>query len=42
MDNLLVARHRLMREGFVSGGLRLRRARRERAEHAARVPRSAR
>jgi ABC-type branched-subunit amino acid transport system ATPase component len=33
LDNLLVSRHRLMREGFVSGGLRLRRARRERAEH---------
>ena len=31
LDNLLVARHRLMREGFVTGGLRLPRARRERA-----------
>jgi ABC-type branched-subunit amino acid transport system ATPase component len=37
LDNLLVARHRLMREGFVSGGLRLPRARRERARHAWRV-----
>ena len=37
MDNLLVARHRLMRAGFVSGGLRLRGARREHAEHAERV-----
>ena len=37
LDNLLVARHRLMREGFVSGGLRLPRARRERAEHEERV-----
>ena len=37
LDNLLVARHRLMREGFVSGGLRLPRARRERARHEARV-----
>jgi len=36
-DNLLVARHRVMREGFVSGGLRLPRARRERARHVARV-----
>jgi branched-chain amino acid transport system ATP-binding protein len=37
LDNLLVARHRLMREGFVSGGLRLPRARRERARHEGRV-----
>jgi len=37
LDNLLVARHRLMREGFVSGGLRLPRARRERARHEERV-----
>ena len=37
LDNLLVARHRLMREGFVSGGLRLPRARRERARHVERV-----
>ena len=37
MDNLLVARHRLMRAGFVSAGLRLRRVRREHAEHAERV-----
>jgi branched-chain amino acid transport system ATP-binding protein len=37
LDNLLVARHRLMREGFVTGGLRLPRARRERARHVARV-----
>jgi branched-chain amino acid transport system ATP-binding protein len=33
LDNLLVARHRLMREGVISGGLRFRRARRERADH---------
>ena len=37
LENLLVARHRLMREGFVSGGLRLPRARRERARHEQRV-----
>ena len=37
LDNLLVARHRLMREGFVSGGLRLPRVRRERARHVERV-----
>ncbi|HEX6025208.1 MAG TPA: ABC transporter ATP-binding protein [Solirubrobacter sp.] len=37
LDNLLVARHRLMRAGFMSDGLRLPRARRERAEHEARV-----
>ena len=37
LDNLLVARHRLMREGFVSGGLRLPRVRRERARHEERV-----
>ncbi len=37
LDNLLVARHRLMREGFLSGGLRLPGARRERVRHEARV-----
>ena len=37
LDNLLVARLRLMREGFVSGGLRLPRVRRERARHEERV-----
>jgi branched-chain amino acid transport system ATP-binding protein len=37
LDNLLVARHRLMRSGFVADGLKLPRARRERAEHEARV-----
>ena len=37
LDNLLVARHRHMRSGFISGGLRLPSARRERAEHEARV-----
>ncbi len=37
LDNLLVARHRLMRSGFVADGLRLPRARRERDEHQARV-----
>jgi branched-chain amino acid transport system ATP-binding protein len=37
LDNLLVARHRLMREGFISGGLRLSRARRERAAHEQRA-----
>ena len=37
LDNLLVARHRHMRSGFVADGLRLPRARRERAEHEARV-----
>jgi ABC-type branched-subunit amino acid transport system ATPase component len=37
LDNLLVARHRRMRSGFVADGLRLPRARRERAEHEARV-----
>ena len=37
LDNLLVARHRLMREGFLSGGLRLPGARRERARHEERV-----
>ena len=37
LDNLLVARHRLMREGFISGGLRLPRVRRERARHEERV-----
>jgi ABC-type branched-subunit amino acid transport system ATPase component len=42
LDNLLVARHRLMREGFISGGLRLRRARRERAEHEQRARQIAR
>jgi ABC-type branched-subunit amino acid transport system ATPase component len=37
LDNLLVARHRLMREGFISGGLRLRRSRRERRRHEQRA-----
>ena len=37
LDNLLVARHRLMRSGFIADGLRLPRARRERAGHEARV-----
>lgn len=37
LDNLLVARHRRMRAGFVADGLRLPRARRERAEHERRV-----
>jgi ABC-type branched-subunit amino acid transport system ATPase component len=37
LDNLLLARHRLMRAGFVSDGLRLPGARRERARHEARV-----
>jgi ABC-type branched-subunit amino acid transport system ATPase component len=37
LDNLLVARHRLMRSGFIADGLRLPRARRERAAHEARV-----
>lgn len=37
LDNLLVARHRLMRSGFLADGLRLPRARRERATHEARV-----
>ena len=37
LDNLLVARHRLMRAGFVADGLRLPGARRERARHEARV-----
>ena len=37
LDNLLLARHRLMRAGFVSDGLRLPRARRERVRHEARV-----
>jgi ABC-type branched-subunit amino acid transport system ATPase component len=37
LDNLLVARHRLMRSGFVADGLKLPRARRERARHEARV-----
>jgi ABC-type branched-subunit amino acid transport system ATPase component len=37
LDNLLVARHRHMRSGFVADGLRLPKARRERAEHEARV-----
>ena len=36
-DNLLLGRHRLTRAGFVSAGLGLRSARRERAEQAARV-----
>jgi ABC-type branched-subunit amino acid transport system ATPase component len=37
LDNLLLARHRLMRAGFISDGLRLPGARRERARHEARV-----
>jgi branched-chain amino acid transport system ATP-binding protein len=37
LDNLLVARHRHMRSGFIADGLRLPRARRERTEHEARV-----
>ena len=37
LDNLLVARHRLMRSGFIADGLKLPRARRERAGHEARV-----
>ena len=37
LDNLLIARHRHMRSGFVADGLRLPRARRERAAHEARV-----
>ena len=37
LDNLLVARHRHMRSGFIADGLRLPSARRERAEHEARV-----
>ncbi|WP_425474457.1 ABC transporter ATP-binding protein [Solirubrobacter pauli] len=37
LDNLLVARHRRMRAGFVGDGLRLPSARRERAEHERRV-----
>ena len=37
LDNLLLARHRLMRAGFLADGLRLPRARRERAAHEARV-----
>ena len=37
LDNLLLARHRLMRAGFVSDGLRLPGARRERARHEGRV-----
>jgi len=37
LDNLLLARHRLMRAGFVSDGLRLPGARRERARHEDRV-----
>jgi ABC-type branched-subunit amino acid transport system ATPase component len=37
LDNLLIARHRHMRSGFIADGLRLPRARRERAEHDARV-----
>ncbi|GAB2865534.1 ABC transporter ATP-binding protein [Actinocorallia aurea] len=35
--NLMLGRHRLTRAGFVSAGLRLPHARRERAAHAARV-----
>ncbi|WRL67003.1 ATP-binding cassette domain-containing protein [Blastococcus brunescens] len=41
LDNLLVARHRHMRTGFVSAALRLPRARREAAEHEAEVVRTA-
>ncbi|TQN42663.1 branched-chain amino acid transport system ATP-binding protein [Blastococcus colisei] len=41
LDNLLVARHRHMRTGFVSAALRLPRARREAAEHEAAVVRIA-
>jgi ABC-type branched-subunit amino acid transport system ATPase component len=37
LDNLLLARHRLMRAGFVSDGLRLPGARRERMRHEGRV-----
>ncbi len=37
LDNLLLARHRLMRAGFLADGLRLPRARRERTAHEARV-----
>jgi ABC-type branched-subunit amino acid transport system ATPase component len=37
LDNLLLARHRLMRAGFLADGLRLPRARRERVQHEARV-----
>jgi len=37
LDNLLVARHRLMRSGFIADGLKLPRARRERAGHERRV-----
>ena len=41
LDNLLVARHRIMRTGFVSAALRLPRARREAREHEAAVIRIA-
>ena len=37
LDNLLVARHRHMRSGFIADGLRLPKARRERVENEARV-----
>jgi ABC-type branched-subunit amino acid transport system ATPase component len=37
LDNLLVARHRHMRAGFVADGLKLPKARRERRRHEARV-----
>ena len=37
LDNLLLARHRLLRAGFLGDGLRLPRARRERVHHEARV-----
>jgi len=37
LDNLLVARHRHMRSGFIADGLRLPRARRERQANEARV-----
>jgi ABC-type branched-subunit amino acid transport system ATPase component len=37
LDNLLVARHRHMRAGFIGDGLRLPKSRRERVENEARV-----
>ena len=37
LDNLLVARHRHMRSGFIADGLRLPKARRERIDNEARV-----
>jgi branched-chain amino acid transport system ATP-binding protein len=36
-ENLLLGRHHLMRAGFVTGGLRLPRARREAGQHSARI-----